>query len=52
MLQILSLLSVIDFLSVSGIQALIAGGKLAGWFGLGGEGELDPSPTSLICAFH
>lgn len=43
--QIFSLLSTIDFLSVSGIQALVVG---VGWGcsedSQGGEGVLEPSP--------
>jgi len=47
---ILSLLSVIDFLSVSGIQAPVAGGYMQD--GVGDERELAPSPTSLKRAFN
>lgn len=42
--RLLSLLSVIDFLSASGIQALVAGG--CSQHSAGDEGELDPLPTS------
>ena len=48
--RILSLLSVIDFLSVSGIHALVAGGCSRD--GVRDEGERAPSPPSLKCAFN